>query len=221
MKDIPLLTAKQELDLLDLVVDRENNSGAGRVVYPVRRDELAAIGIDVPCSCVIKVALGVPGQNQNDVECNAFEEFGHSYPLARIFMRGHFIEVMERIVPLEEEIGREYDGFETSTDYADEFIGDGSTYTYEQLMEVFETATQLEDINGVTGDNGQLGYNCEGALVAYDYGYQANSDTSFCSDITVNNTDMHEYFDLLKQFLITSDFVACHDALLDFERERY
>ena len=48
----------------------------------------------------------------------------------------------------------------------------------------------LHEINGHTSDNGQIGFSCnDGSIVAYDYGFEADSDDELCSDL-------HSYFDI-------------------------
>lgn len=204
MTQIRRLSEDQERALLLALCDdckaTQIGSGAGRTVFSVRRDALANLGIETSCSCVVKVALGIPGMNQNEVECSAYENYiDLGYPLARIFYRGQFVEVMECVVTLDSDCGREYDGYDDVEDFVSCFEGELDDNV---LYDIWATAMRLEDINGPTGDNGQLGYNDANELVAYDYGYQANADTQFCSDLDGNNLDdMDLYIPQLAQIV--------------------
>lgn len=207
MTQIKRLSEDQERALLLALCDTEQatqiDSGAGRTVFTVCGDTFNNLGIEVPCNCVVKVALGIPGMNQNEVECNAYENYINlGYPLARIFYRGQFIEIMERVTTLESDCGRDYDEYGDIEDFVSTYEGELAD---DVLYDIWNTAVRLEDINGCTGDNGQLGYNDANELVAYDYGYQADSDTRFCSDLDGNNLeDMNLYIPQLAQ-LVGSD----------------
>lgn len=202
------------LALCDAKKANQIGSGAGRTVFMVRTDVLNNLGIAVPCRCVIKVALGIPGMNQNEVECSAYESYSNlGYPLARIFYRGQFVEIMEQVTTLDSDCGREYDGYEDVEDFVEAFNDELEDSV---LYDIWNTATRLEDINGPTGDNGQLGYNGANELVAYDYGYQAASDVPFCSDLDGNNLeDMNCYIPQLAQ-IVGSDsaYIAKLEAQL-------
>ena len=214
MTQIKMLTEDQERALLIALCDESKavqmDSGAGRTVFDVYPDTFVGLGIDVPCTCVVKVALGIPGMNQNEVECNAYENYiDLGYPLARIFYRGQFVEIMERVATLESDCGRDYDEYSSADEFADAKYDEG--LPDEVLYDIWNTAARLEDINGSTGDNGQLGYNDANELVAYDYGYEANSTTSFCSDLDGNNLeDMQLYIPQLAQ-LVGSDSAYISD----------
>ena len=173
------LTTPQEIELilnlrnLDFkVIDH----GMARCVIETPKEIAEQFGITQPS--VIKLAIGEGGVVQTQNEINAFLEYGLDYPLAEIHVGGRFIEIMERVTPLDE-------GY---TDYLD--YTDGEDYAAQndtdeaEAIEAFGAAYQLEDIFGSTGDNGQVGKNIYGQIVAYDYGFFADSDHAQTSELS-------------------------------------
>ncbi len=95
----------------------------------------------------------------------------------------------------------ELEGFLTEADYSVEYSAEG-------FREIFNTALTLEDLFGETGDNGQLGYAPDGRLVAYDYGFEADSEEVQTSRIAwKSNEFVNRYLlDLLKEYSANKDF---------------
>ena len=63
-------------------------------------------------------------------------------------------------------------------------------YSEDDCRVMYNAIQMLHEINGYTCDNGQIGFSCnDGSIVAYDYGYEVDSDDELCSDL-------HEYFDI-------------------------
>lgn len=144
------LSVNQEVKLLKLLKNcKPIDRGSSRLCFVHPLDETK----------VIKLAIGKKALCQNKLETATFKEYGETLPLAEIFEYGRFVIVMERMKrcfdPSELEDGDYYGEF-------DNFPDDDTIY---------EIVEQLESVFGSTTDNYQLGYNQEGDLVSYDYGF--------------------------------------------------
>lgn len=218
--EIKLLTEVEEKKILNKLITcyTATNNGAARVVFLVSNEDLAACGLTLNCNktYVVKVALGLGGINQNHIEAEVYRRFGENTPLAEIAYIGHYVEIMERVNPHEElracaECG-ELDDF---VDY----VARNSGLSTDDARDAYEVIQQLIEINGLTNDNGQIGYNAEGKWVAYDYGYDVESDEPLCSDMSdyvdYNDTNaINEYLESLINILGYEE-----EALIKLERE--
>lgn len=190
--EIKLLSNEQEAAILNLIADKYQceDNGASRMVFLVDTKDLIQIGLKLfeNYEYVVKVSIGIAGINQSRIEASAFERFGASgeYPLASISYIGHYVEIMDRVEPIE--LARDY-----ACDDEDDFINamlEEYDYSEDDCRVMYNTIQMLHGINGHTSDNGQIGFSCnDGSIVAYDYGWEVGSDDELCSDL-------HSYFDI-------------------------
>ena len=190
--EIKLLSNEQEAAILNLIADKYRcaDNGASRMVFLVDTKDLIQIGLKLfeNYKYVVKVSIGIAGINQSRIEASAFERFGASgeYPLASISYTGHYVEIMDRVEPIE--LARHY-----ASDDEDDFINamlEEYDYSEDDCRVMYNTIQMLHEINGYTSDNVQIGFNYnDGSIVAYDYGFEADSDEELCSDL-------HSYFDI-------------------------
>lgn len=189
---IKLLSNEQEAAILNLIADkyRCEDNGASRMVFLVDTKDLIQIGLKLfeNYKYVVKVSIGIAGINQSRIEASAFERFGASgeYPLASISYIGHYVEIMDRVEPIE--LARDY-----ACDDEDDFINamlEEYDYSEDDCRLMYNAIQMLHEINGHTSDNGQIGFSCnDGSIVAYDCGFEADSDEELCSDL-------RSYFDI-------------------------
>ena len=192
---------------------------------------------------VIKVALGVGGMNQNMREVKAFLEYGFKYPLAHIYRSGKFVEVMEVVDIIDPEYRDseiyDYGCFEDYYDMLNnvegayqEYLSDLDPETEEdnfefndsqayfkksEVLKVWEISCELADIFGETSDNLQLGYNNQGVLVCYDYGYVIGKSDWHSSCGHLSREELGSYFDLCIEHLdLAENFAAIEE---DFMRD--
>ena len=190
--EIKLLSNEQEAAILNLIADkyRCKDNGASRMVFLVDTKDLIQIGLKLfeNYKYVVKVSIGIAGINQSRIEASAFERFGASreYPLASISYIGHYVEIMDRVEPIK--LARDY-----ACDDEDDFINamlEEYDYSEDDCRLMYNAIQMLHEINGHTSDNGQIGFSCnDGGIVAYDYGFEADSDEELCSDL-------RSYFDI-------------------------
>ena len=190
--EIKLLSNEQEAAILNLIADkyRCEDNGASRMVFLVDTKDLIQIGLKLfeNYKYVVKVSIGIAGINQSRIEASAFERFGASgeYPLAPISYIGHYVEIMDRVKPID--LARDY-----ACDDEDDFINamlEEYDYSEDDCRVMYNAIQMLHEINGHTSDNGQIGFSCnDGSIVAYDYGFEADSDEELCSDL-------RSYFDI-------------------------
>lgn len=188
--EIKLLSNEQEAEILNLIADkyRCEDNGASRMVFLVDTKDLIQIGLKLfeNYKYVVKVSIGIAGINQSRIEASAFERFGvyGGYPLAPISYMGHYVEIMDRVEPIE--LACDY-----ACDDEDDFIN-AMLYDYSEdnCRLMYNVIQMLHEINGHTPDNGQIGFSCnDGSIVAYDYGLEADSDEELCSNL-------HDHFDI-------------------------
>lgn len=190
--EIKLLSNEQEAAILNLIADNYKceANGASRMVFLIDTDELLNIGLKLNSDYqyVVKVAIGIAGINQTRIETSAYERFGASgeYPLAPIPYMGHYVEIMDRVDPIY--LARDYAC--DDEDYFIEAMLDETDYSEDECRLMYNVIEMLHEINGHTSDNGQIGFSYnDGSIVAYDYGYETDSDDELCSDL-------HGYFDI-------------------------
>lgn len=190
--EIKLLSNEQEAAILNLIADkyRCEDNGASRMVFLVDTKDLIQIGLKLfeNYKYVVKVSIGIAGINQSRIETSAFERFGASgeYPLAPISYIGHYVEIMDRVEPIE--LARDY-ACDDEEDFIDAMLEEYD-YSEDDCRLMYNAIQMLHEINGHTSDNGQIGFSCnDGGIVAYDYGFEADSDEELCSDL-------RSYFDI-------------------------
>lgn len=217
---IKLLSNEQEAAILNLIADKYQceDNGASRMVFLVDTEDLIQIGLKLfeNYKYVVKVSIGIAGINQSRIEASAFERFGASgeYPLASISYIGHYVEIMDRVEPID--LARDY-----ACDDEDDFIDamlEEYDYSEDDCRVMYNAIQMLHEINGHTSDNGQIGFSCnDGSIVAYDYGYEVDSEDELCSDLRsyfdiYNTESLAEYLHALVKILGAEE-----DAMLALE----
>lgn len=199
MAQIQKLTIQQEKDILQYIVDHEvsfdNISyGSSRVVLFPNEENMKKIcelaQVKIPFDFVIKIALGEGGYNQSQREITSYEKHGDSYPLGEIYAYGAVLEFMVRVEPVDE-MYRNYDGYDCEQLFNVIYHSDDDNWSQEDYYRddedkakirehefIWSAMCSLEDLFGVTGDNGQVGIDSNGHYVAYDYGFDAGSSES-------------------------------------------
>lgn len=146
------LTIREELNILWKLREKQNfiNAGSSRAVYKLNS------------TTVVKVAIDKAGRTQNKREVEIFEEHGSQY-LAKIYAYGASILLMEVIDPF-------------YVDYYEEIVSmyEGNLMTEYEFEHINDVLDFLNDINGDTEDNLQLGYTKCGVAVSYDYGFDVD-----------------------------------------------
>lgn len=191
MISIKSLTKEEALLVLHTVdFDAIINHGSSRAVYDCYYGGK---------ECVIKIGLDDGGHNQNVLECSVYERFGDSGKLAEIYARfGNVFLVCEKVEVISSDFA------ETVLEWGDDANADVTIWEEdgERVVPLWERANfnneeecqvlinkmrdaycLLEDIQGCTSDNEQLGINENGDVVAYDYGY----DTEFHFNVLVGH----------------------------------
>ena len=240
--NIKVLTHEQEKLILDYVMGlNTEDAGCARMVFPLD-DELAEkIGLDVKFDCIVKLAMGIGGYRQNQLEIKTYLNDCEWLPLAEIVAYGRFVEIMERV---EVEDWRDfYDDYSDVDDYmecmferregeTDEECEKRYQKEFDEVSKAINTIDTLNDYFGYTGDNGQIGRNRLGEYVAYDYGYTTDRHTgeqvSDISDVIYDKEERDLYiqglFDLLdkeEQLLEEYENRFLHDENGDGSYTRY
>lgn len=218
MKTIKLLSSEQEKALLRMLVEKytADANGASRIVFLVDSSDIQGCGIDVDINrdYVIKVAIGLAGINQNGVESNAYRYYGETYALAEVPYIGHYIEIMEAV-----EVWDLRGTFDDNYDYFYEIMHENYDFDEDRVREFYDVVLSMEDINGYTSDNAQVGINKEGRVVAFDYGFDNNTDERFCSTIS-QWTDFDSDVETTERYLnALVDLIDAEDEAVD-ELER-
>lgn len=226
MDIIKLASRDQEVALLQVLAERFDikSNGAARLVFCVDRATLKECGfeLDEDRDYVVKVALGLAGINQNNIESNAYRNEKDNVSLARIFYLGHYIEIMERVYEI---MGYDLDTFRvyacrtynSCEDFIEDVAGECENLSTDILEQVYDTISDLTYLFGQTNDNGQVGLNADGKVVAYDYGYDDYADEPLCSDLPdwndfENSNTVQEYLNALIEIIDKEN-----EALSDLE----
>lgn len=220
MADAIVLTEQQELYILCQLkeLDHDDN-GAARAVY---------FDVDLPFAtdveCVVKLGCGVGGYNQNQAEIKTWLRYGDELPLARIVAYGKFVIVMERvsILPRYEHL-ESWDTESFIEDNADdmrEYYEDYSDERRESLLsDMWYAACALDEIFDQTADNDQLGLDRNNRVVAYDYGFYADSNYPQTTELTYSYGDVQSYLETL--IINYSSISLDENALLKIENDVY
>lgn len=152
--------------------------GSSRVTYDLNPAIAIRLDLDTSRDYVVKLAVGRGGLNQMALEINTFYEYGESGHLATIAAMGQFCEIMEKVCVIDDLACDTYEDFDAFisglNDYDDEDTNDN--YTDTQKCEMWEAHDFLNDQIGYTADNCQLGITVDGHAVAYDYGFDPNTE---------------------------------------------
>lgn len=180
--DCKHLTLEQETKLLYIIAESYDylDNGASRAVFSVSNKNFNRCGIELPNDkrYIVKVAIGTGGINQNYFEVHNYINFGEDYPLAAIYYYGKYVEIMEYI-----DVIPEATNFDDDDDEFFEYMQD-SEYSTSEVQEMIDAIRSLEDINGCTLDNTQVGFDSNNNVVSYDYGFVADSGKVLVSDLT-------------------------------------
>lgn len=217
------LTPAEEQMILEVVYNETlefEGRGSSRVVYEIS-DQLAEALMLEPGRYVAKIALGVGGMNQNNREVQAYLENGRHYPLAEIYRAGKFTTIMEYVSPVDDAYRDcdlyDFNGWEDLYDYINDvesaycdFLNDmdptvedendfefndlTADFPKREVLAVWNTICELADLFGETSDNAQLGYNEDGDIVCYDYGF-------VCGTSDWHSAAEHIYGEHYKQYL--------------------
>lgn len=185
-----LLSQQEEREIIESIYKNHLayiGNGASRLVFEASQEIY-----DKYCdghAAVIKVAVGQGGIIQNRHECDAYLEYGHLGYFATIYAYGQLVEIMEQVDTFECRDFLDF-GDEEEEDFATYLIDDcGYRIEADDAYEFLRVAYALCDIFGYTGDNGQLGFTENGAIVAYDYGFYCDNDNE------VQTSDLAEYLE--------------------------
>lgn len=219
MTELKLLNNEQEKQILDCLASGylPIGHGASRFVFPIDTKQLieAGLELDINKRYVVKVAIGIAGINQNNVESTVFRYNSPKY-LAEIPYIGHYVEIMEYVKPLPDSVrdgANEY-YFEDFYSYVEDDL------TYEEASLCFDVIQELNGINGCTSDNGQLGYNDNGDIVAYDYGYLSESDEIQCSRL-LECIDPDSAEQIAHYLLAIKNIIAADEDAMSILEEQY
>ena len=203
------LTPTQERFILKQLENyKPFSNGASRACFDCPIEIVNGLGLDTKYQYVIKLAMGLGGLSQNQLEILTYQQHGEEYPLAEIFAAGRYIEIMEKL-----EV--EYDFrdfveegcfFSEEDDMGEEYWG----FDEESAAQVEVAAGLLCDLFGHTSDNGQMGYsNISDRYVSYDYGYTTEKYTSEqvsnLTDYIYNEDDLGNYLRELSNILEQED----------------
>ena len=147
--------------------------GSSRVTYDLNPAIAARLDLDTSRDYVIKLAVGRGGLNQMALEINTFYYYGESGHLATIAAIGQFCEIMEKVRVIDD---LEWDTYEDFDALICGLHGYDDNYTDVQKYEIWEAHDFLNDHIGCTADNCQLGITVDGHAVAYDYGFDPNTE---------------------------------------------
>ena len=109
MMEVQVLTAEMQARIIKFYVQEKldiENYGAARMIYTLEdelRDYLVEKGIELDSSTcyIVKIAMGVGGVNQIAAEVKTYRNFGDEGYLAAIPAAGRFVEIMERVNPVD------------------------------------------------------------------------------------------------------------------------
>jgi hypothetical protein len=199
------LSREQEMELLKMVNEDDFiDYGSSRAVY-----RLFYGGKEY----AVKVFLDQGGYEQCVVERTIYSSSDMKDLVATIYAIGERCMVTEFIHSMDSAIteliyfNAEYDGY---LDDMEHYYGeDYDALTEEQFDAAWNVITSLEQYNDETSDNCQLGYDENGNIKAYDYGYIRGENARLVGH-------MGRYVDLEKDELTVLD-VAYSDV--EYERD--
>ena len=93
-----VLTPAQERFILKQLEDCEPfDHGASRACFECPTEIVKALGLNTEYEYIIKLAMGLGGLSQNQLEILTYQQYGESHPLAQIFAAGRYVEIMEKL----------------------------------------------------------------------------------------------------------------------------
>ena len=109
MMEVQVLTTEMQARIIKFYVQEKldiENYGAARMIYTLAdelKDYLIEKGIELDNSTcyIVKIAMGVGGVNQIAAEVKTYKNFGDEGYLAAIPAAGRFVEIMERVNPVD------------------------------------------------------------------------------------------------------------------------
>lgn len=214
-----VLTIQEEKQILAYLINAKFlDNGASRCVFNCSKEIADFLGIDGD-NYIVKLACGVGGVRQTQAEVSCFLDHPDA-PLAEIIAYGRYVEIMEYV-----HVDCDYRDFACDC-YEDEPVpyellfdeeDEDNAELYAEAEKAYDAIIRLHDIFGHTADNGQLGYNFDGRLVAYDYGFDAGSgcdeQTSSITDYIDDRIQRNAYISALIELMDKSmDVLAAWEA---------
>lgn len=215
MKTPIILSNTQERKILESLNNNKRiHAGSSRIVFDLDNEIAEELGLEG--RWVAKLVMGINGQNQMHLEVETYLKYPEG-PLARIGAYGRYVEIMEYIDDSEDfyDFVESYDA--DAEYYCDDCIRQMECETEEEferrynkelrlMRKAASTIEYLEGIFGYTTDNAQIGYNEDGDLVAYDYGFEPCNGCRdiYCSPweiVDAIDEDLKEYINSLISFL--------------------
>ena len=205
---IKQLTKEQALQFVNYI--RENINANEDVCFEDNGSSRAVIQFEWDCETyVVKFAGDMQGRRQNQIEMNLWENAGHEGFLAaiRYAYKDMFI-ICDYVDVLPFEVGEV--AYECEPTYWwSKMVEYGYTYYFnleedasitdiEELHEeIYNTVARLEDYQGETNDNYQIGIGgnefnnqtTKYSIVAYDYGY--STDVERCEQVGCVENEIH------------------------------
>lgn len=205
---IKQLTKEQALEFVNYI--RENVNDNEVVCFEDNGSSRAVIQFEWGCETyVVKFAAQMQGRRQNQIEMNLWENAGHEGFLApiRYAYKDMFI-ICDYVDVLPFEVGQ-YAYEEEPTYWWEKMVEYGYTHYFnleedasieeiEELHEeIYNTVARLEDYQGETNDNYQIGIGgnefnnqtTKYSIVAYDYGY--STDVERCEQVGCVENEIH------------------------------
>lgn len=180
------LSRENEIEIVNFYLENFDDyyigEGASRVVLSLSEYLKYKLNLPFEKDYVVKIAKGIGGLNQSQIERTTYECHKDSGILAEIVAYGEIINIMESVTPVDS-FYRDYDC------YAEEKLLEyiyGEGYGEEEKKEfsnIMEVILKLEKFFGCTGDNGQIGKTIDNRYVSYDYGFDADYGDTLTSDI--------------------------------------
>lgn len=184
-KSIKELTKEEMIDILNGISYEEDYIGHGssRAAFSVYYNG---------CQRVAKLSIGVEGEHQTALECKRYLENGHTDCLNNIVAKyGYdmiicdYVEDCSNFVEDYVDGGEEYWDSEDAGEEYWEHWGYHDEEEYRGIIEQLECVLELmEDLQGVTDDNYQIGVTFDGSVVAYDYGYIAGENAYYVGKLS-------------------------------------
>ena len=215
-----LTPAQERFILKQLEACEPFDHGASRACFECPTEIVKALGLNIEYEYIIKLAMGLGGLSQNQLEILTYQQYGESHPLAQIFAAGRYVEVMEKL-----EIDNDFrdfvdnDCYFCEDDCGEEYWG----FNEEIASQVAAVVELLSDLFGQTNDNGQIGYsNLSGTYVSYDYGfttekYREDQMSDLSEYIIYDEVNLIKYLRELSNILEQEDELlgSVEKALLD------
>lgn len=174
------LTSRQEESILRVVKSDLGFLGRGssRMVFDMPFEAYRYADLDEEKQYVVKIPYCSAGLNQTQNEIYTFEEYKtteYEHYLAEIAAIGEFIIIMEKIEDCSEYFDNadDYDLFDEQDIAA--FINEWGDDCSAIREDAIPLLAFLQDQKG-TSDSGQIGYNGDGRLKIYDYGFDVYGD---------------------------------------------